>query len=54
MSDMTPAMRSAMVAAVRRGGVVMTNTRTHRAMEARGWVEGVQITAAGRQAVSTA
>lgn len=50
---MTPAMRSSLEAAVRRGGVVMTNTRTHRAMEAKGWVEGVQITAAGRQAVAS-
>lgn len=35
-----------------RGGMVTTNTRTHRAMEAQGWVEGIQITAAGRQAVA--
>jgi len=49
---MTPAMRAALEAAVRRGGTVMTNTRTHAALVRQGFVEGVQITAAGREAVA--
>lgn len=53
MPVIAPAMLAALTAAARRpDGQVLTGTRTHRALERAGWVQGTVITEAGRRAVT--
>lgn len=44
-------MRSALADAVRRDGIVLTTTRTHIALQRKGFVEGLHVTDAGRAAL---
>jgi hypothetical protein len=47
-------IKAALVDAVRRDGIVLTTTRTHIALERKGFVKGLYVTDAGRAALAEA